>query len=365
MKMDEHFMKIALDLAATCRGKTSPNPVVGAVLVKEGQIVGTGAHLKAGDPHAEVHAFRMAGEHGKGATLYVTLEPCSHFGKTPPCAKLVCNSGVSRVVVAMEDPNPLVAGRGLQMLRRHGIEVEVGILKEEAELLNERFVHNMTKRRPFIISKVAMTLDGKLAAHTGHSQWITGERARSEVHQLRSEVDAILVGIGTVLLDNPQLTARLPGNRKHPIRVILDSQLRLPPTAHVADCSEAKTWVVAKEGANPDKARELREQGVDILFVPTVGGGLDLHTLADILYKRGITDLLVEGGSEVNGSFLRAGLIDKWIIYIASKILGGRNSLTPYSGVDVEMMHDALDVHIHSIRQAGDDLCITAYPANR
>lgn len=365
MNMDEHYMRIALDLAATCIGKTSPNPVVGAVLVKDGQIVGTGVHRKAGEPHAEVHAFQMANEHAKDATLYVTLEPCSHHGKTPPCVDLVCRSGVRRVVAAMKDPNPLVAGRGLHKLREHGIEVEVGVLKAEAERLNERFIHNMTKRRPFMISKVAMTLDGKLAAHTGHSQWITGEAARSEVHRLRSEVDAILVGIGTVLADNPRLTARLPGNRKHPIRVILDSQLRLPLDAHAADCSEAKTWVAAKEGADPDKAQRLREQGVEILSVPASGDGLDLQALADILYERGVTDVLVEGGSEVNASFLRAGLIDKWVIYVASKILGGRNSLTPYSGADVEKMDEALDVRIHSVRHAGDDLCITAYPASR
>ncbi|MEF3305452.1 bifunctional diaminohydroxyphosphoribosylaminopyrimidine deaminase/5-amino-6-(5-phosphoribosylamino)uracil reductase RibD [Paenibacillus sp. GYB003] len=365
MKTDEPFMKIALDLAATCKGKTSPNPVVGAVLVKEGQIVGTGVHRKAGEPHAEVHAFRMAGEHAKDATLYVTLEPCSHYGKTPPCAELICGSGVRRVVAAMEDPNPLVAGRGFQILRRHGIEVEVGVMKAEAERLNERFVLNMTQRRPFIISKVAMTLDGKLAAQTGHSQWITGEQARCEVHRLRSEVDAILVGIGTVLADNPRLTARLPDNRKHPVRVILDSHLRLPVSAHVADCTEAKTWVAAKEGADSAKAHELRQRGIEILFVPEGRDGLDLRALADLLYEKGITDLLVEGGSEINGSLLRAGLIDKWVIYIAPKLLGGRNSLTPFGGADVEKMDDALDVHIHSIRKAGDDLCITAYPANR
>ncbi|RKJ37870.1 bifunctional diaminohydroxyphosphoribosylaminopyrimidine deaminase/5-amino-6-(5-phosphoribosylamino)uracil reductase RibD, partial [Butyricicoccus sp. 1XD8-22] len=206
MKTDKDYMQLALDLAASAKGRTNPNPVVGAVLVKDGVIVGSGLHRKAGEPHAEVHAFNMAGEHAKGATLYVTLEPCSHFGKTPPCANLVVESKVARVVVATKDPNPAVAGRGIQLIRDAGIEVEVGLLEDEAIKLNERFIHNMITKRPFVISKFAMTLDGKIATHTGHSKWITGEEARLHVHQLRNEVDSILVGIGTVLADNPTLT---------------------------------------------------------------------------------------------------------------------------------------------------------------
>ncbi len=359
---DQHFMKLALDLAATAKGKTTPNPVVGAILVKEGQIVGMGVHRKAGEPHAEVHAFRMAGEHTKGATLYVTLEPCSPFGGTAPCAEMVKNAEVARVVVAMQDPNPMMAGRGIQLLREHGIRVDVGVLQAEAKLLNERYVHNMTKHLPFVISNVAMTLDGKLAAHTGHSQWITGAQVQQEVHQLRSEVDGILVGIQTVLADNPRLTARLPERSKQPIRIILDTNLRLPMTAHVADCSEVQTWIVTKEDADPEKVSALKQRGLDILFVPQTEYGLDLHALMSILYQRGITDLLVEGGSEINGSFLRTKLINKWLIYIAPKILGGRNSFTPFGGTDVETVDEAWNVTIHSTRQVGEDICITAYP---
>ena len=210
MNTDQYYMQLALDLAASAKGKTNPNPLVGAIIVKDGVIAGTGIHRKAGEPHAEVHAFRMAGEYAKGATLYVTLEPCSHYGKTPPCANLVKDSGVSRVVVAMQDPNPEVAGRGIALIRDAGIEVQVGVLEEKAKRLNERFIHNMITNRPFVISKFAMTLDGKLATHKGHSKWITGEPSRHHVHQLRNEVDAILVGIGTVLADNPSLTTRLP-----------------------------------------------------------------------------------------------------------------------------------------------------------
>ncbi len=234
LKTDKDYMQLALDLAASALGKTNPNPVVGAVLVKNGVIVGTGLHRKAGEPHAEVHAFNMAGEHAEGATLYVTLEPCSHFGKTPPCANLVVKSKVARVVVATRDPNPSVAGRGIRLIEDAGIEVEVGVLEEEAQKLNERFIHNMLTSRPFVISKFAMTLDGKIATQNGHSQWITGEDARSHVHEIRNDVDAILVGIGTVLADNPKLTTRLKeGNGKNPIRLVLDSHLRTPMDANV------------------------------------------------------------------------------------------------------------------------------------
>jgi diaminohydroxyphosphoribosylaminopyrimidine deaminase / 5-amino-6-(5-phosphoribosylamino)uracil reductase len=362
MNKDHYFMKMALDLAASAKGRTNPNPVVGAILVKDGVIVGSGLHRKAGEPHAEVHAFRMAGEHAEGATLYVTLEPCSHFGKTPPCANLVKESKVARVVVALQDPNPQVAGRGIGILREAGIEVEVGVLEKEARLLNERFVHNMVNRTPFVISKVAMTLDGKIAAYNGHSKWITGEESRYNVHMLRNEVDAILVGIGTVLADDPMLTTRLETGGKNPIRIVLDSDLKTPLEAKITDTTEAKTWIVAKEGADLEKAKVLEEKSVEIIYVPKHDSGLDISVLLNKLYEKGVTDLLVEGGSEINGSFLRAGLINKFSIYVAPKILGGRDSLTPFTGDNVESMDEALDVTIHSVENFGEDLLITAYP---
>jgi len=360
MKSDQHFMRLALELAGTANGKTNPNPVVGALIVKDGQVVGAGVHRNAGEPHAEVHAFKMAEGYTEGATLYVTLEPSP---QSSPCIELVLNSGVARVVVAMQDPNPKVAGRGIQLLRENGIEVDVGVLEKEAELLNERFVHNMSLRRPFIISQVAMTLDGKIATYTGHSKWVTCDETQLVVHKLRNKVDAILVGINTVLADDPLLTTRLPEESgKNPIRVILDSNLRLPEGAKVTDCSAAKTWVVTKEDADPERVRMLQQKGIEILFVPVNRYGLDLHALSDMLYQRGVTDLLVEGGSEVNGSFLRANLIDKWMIYIAPKVLGGRKSISPYAGSDLELMDEALRVKIHSVQQIGEDICITAYP---
>jgi diaminohydroxyphosphoribosylaminopyrimidine deaminase / 5-amino-6-(5-phosphoribosylamino)uracil reductase len=365
MNMDRYFMKMALELAATAKGKTNPNPVVGAILVKDGLIVGSGLHRKAGEPHAEVHAFRMAGEHAKGATLYVTLEPCSHYGKTPPCANLVKESEVSRVVVAMQDPNPQVAGRGIGLLRDAGIEVDVGILEEEAKLLNERFIHNMLTRTPFVISKVAMTLDGKIAAYNGHSKWITGEESRYNVHRLRNEVDAILVGSGTVLADDPMLTTRLKTGGKNPIRIILDSELKTPLEANITDTTDAKTWIVTNENVNSDKIKDFEQKGVEILTVPKTESGLDLAVLMNQLFEKGVTDLLVEGGSEINGSFLRAGLINKFLIYVAPKVLGGRESRTPFTGSNVETMDQALEVTFHSIENFGEDILITAYPKKK
>ncbi|MGP7816276.1 bifunctional diaminohydroxyphosphoribosylaminopyrimidine deaminase/5-amino-6-(5-phosphoribosylamino)uracil reductase RibD [Niallia sp. 01092] len=362
MKKDQDFMRMALDLAETAKGKTNPNPVVGAILVKDGVIVGSGIHRKAGEPHAEVHAFNMAGEHALDATLYVTLEPCSHYGKTPPCATLVKESGVKRVVVATEDPNPAVAGRGINLLKDAGVEVEVGLLKAEAQKINERFIHNMVHETPFVISKVAMTLDGKIAAYTGHSQWITGEEARQEVHYLRNEVDAILVGVGTVLADNPKLTTRLSIPSKNPVRIIMDSKLRTPVDANVADCSQAATIIVTTEDANNEKAKALAAKGVQIITVSSEDGKINSKEALKYLYKEGITDILLEGGSEINASFLREGLIQKYIIYVAPKILGGKNSYTPFRGDDVETIHEAVELSYETVEKVGSDLRITAYP---
>ncbi|GEK32864.1 bifunctional diaminohydroxyphosphoribosylaminopyrimidine deaminase/5-amino-6-(5-phosphoribosylamino)uracil reductase RibD [Kurthia sibirica] len=363
MKTDEQYMQLALDLAASAKGKTNPNPLVGAVLVKDGVIVGSGLHRKAGEPHAEVHAFNMAGDHAKGATLYVTLEPCSHFGKTPPCANLVKESGVARVVVATQDPNPNVAGRGIALIREAGITVDVGILEKESLKLNERFIHNMLTSRPFVVSKFAMTLDGKLATHTGHSQWITGSEARQHVHELRNEMDAILVGVGTVLADNPSLTTRLDNRQgKNPIRIILDSQLRTPLDAHVMNTEEAQTIIAVSKNVDLHRLSDYEEKGVKILIISKDERGLNLTELLTELYKMGITDLLVEGGGIVNASFLRAALIDKYFVYIAPKVLGGKNSVTPFAGANVETMDAAERLYFDDVSKFGDDLLIIAYP---
>ena len=365
MKTDSDYMQLALELATTAKGNTNPNPCVGAVVVKDGVIVGTGLHRKAGEPHAEVHAFNMAGEYAKGATLYVTLEPCSHYGKTPPCAMLVKESGVSRVVVAMMDPNPSVAGRGINILKEAGIEVEVGLLEQDARRLNERFIHNMLTNKPFVISKFAMTMDGKIATHNGHSKWITSHEARLQVHKLRHEMDGILVGVGTVLADNPSLTTRLQNREgKNPIRIILDSELKTPLEANIVNTAEAQTIIVSGKDVDATKVKQLTEKGVQILTVSKTEQGLNLGEMLDELYKLGITDVLVEGGAEINGSFLSARLINKVLIFMAPKILGGRHSKTPFAGMDIDCIDEGLQLEFDSIEQVGPDLCITAYPAD-
>ena len=366
MKTDEEYMRLALDLAASAKGNTNPNPVVGAVIVKNGVIVGTGLHRKAGEPHAEVHAFNMAQQHAEGSALYVTLEPCSHYGKTPPCANLVKESKVSRVVVATRDPNPEVAGRGIQLLRDAGIQVDVGILEKEAQKLNERFIHNMLTKRPFVISKFAMTLDGKLATYNGHSKWITGEVSRKDVHTLRNEVDGILVGVGTVIADNPALTTRLTElDGKNPTRIILDSSLRTPLDAQVLQTEEAKTIIVTSKEVDSNRVKEYESKGAKVLFVSKRNSGLDLEEVLSELYQQGLTDILVEGGGAINSAFLNAGLIDKYYIYIAPKVLGGKESITPFTGENPESMDAAKQLYFDEFQKFGEDLRIIAYPKNK
>lgn len=363
LKNDAYYMQLALDLASSARGNTNPNPMVGAVIVNNGVIVGTGLHRKAGEPHAEVHAFRMAGEHAKGATLYVTLEPCSHYGKTPPCANLVKESGVKRVVVAMKDPNPSVAGRGIQLLRDAGIEVEVGVLESEAYTLNERFIHNMLTERPFVVAKYAMTADGKIATSTGDSRWITADDAREDVHLYRHEMDGILVGIGTVLADNPSLTTRLLTKEgKNPVRIVLDSNLQTPLSANVAQTTEARTMIITAKDAEESREQALVAQGVEVIRVARQADGLDLDAALQALYEAGVTDILVEGGASVHASFFRQQLVQKAIIYMAPKILGGVHSITPVAGPDVTWMRDAIDMEFRTVDFVGNDLRIIAYP---
>jgi len=356
-------MQLALDLAGSAKGNTNPNPLVGAVVVKDDVIVGTGLHRKAGEPHAEVHALNMAAEHAKGATIYVTLEPCSHFGKTPPCADLVKKSGVIRVVVAMEDPNPNVAGRGIQLLRDAGIDVTVGVYEDKARKLNERFIHNMLSNRPFVVSKFAMTLDGKIAAASGHSQWITSEVARADVHELRNQMDAILVGVETVIQDNPRLTTRLTHRQgKNPIRVVMDSTLRTPLESNICDTKDADTIIVTTVG-NVNRAVAYERLGIRVLFASKNNEHrIDIDSMLTLLYKEGITDVLVEGGGQIHAAFLRANAIQKVIAYVAPKILGGTNSITPFTGIDVTSMNSALTLSFEEIDKMGEDLRIVAYP---
>lgn len=358
-------MRFALDLAASAKGSTSPNPMVGAVVVRDHQIVGFGAHLKAGEAHAEVHALNMAGEKAIGATLYVTLEPCSHQGRTPPCADLVIKSGVVKVVIATLDPNPLVSGGGLHMLKEAGLQVEIGDLQEEAEALNDVFNHFISTRQPFVTLKTATTLDGKIATVTGESQWITGEEARADVHQLRHEHDAILVGIGTVLDDDPRLTTRLADDEgSHPIRIVLDSTLRTPVDANICNTEQAPTWIFTTQQADAGHIKHLQERGVRIIQVDDKDQVPILHVL-NYLGERQVSSLLIEGGGEINASFLAGRFVQKFITYLAPTLIGGDQAPGSFRGKGFHKLTDALRLENVQYSQLGLDLKIVGFPRNK
>jgi len=363
--LDEYYMKLALDLAKGALGQTSPNPPVGAVVVKDGAIAGVGAHLKAGEPHAEVHALQMAGDKAQGATIYVTLEPCSHFGKTPPCADLVIASGIKRAVVAVTDANELVAGSGIRKLQEAGIEVTVGVLKEEAEEVNRVFFHYARTKKPFVTVKAAMSLDGKTAAYTGDSKWITSGEARLDVHLDRSRHDAILVGVNTVLEDDASLTVRLPnGSGRNPLRVILDTDLRTPPGAKVAADGQADTWIFTGNQVPVERLAAF-EQNSQTTVIQLPDPAVRIEAVLAYLGGQGIMSLYVEGGSTVNASFLEAGQINEAILYYAPKLIGGKLAPTSFSGSGFANVGDSLQLEIRAFEKIGPDLKITAVPKRR
>lgn len=363
MQCDEDFMREALFLAKNAMGRTSPNPLVGAVIVREGRVVGAGWHRKAGTPHAEVHALAMAGDLAHGATAYVTLEPCSHHGRTGPCAEALVKAGVKRVVTAMLDPNPLVAGKGKAMLEAAGVEVTVGVLAEEARRLNEAYLKWVTQKLPFVTLKTAMTLDGKIATAAGKSQWITGEAARRRVHEMRDVADAIVVGIGTVLADDPSLTTRLAdGTGRNPVRVIVDSRARTPLAAKVVQDGAAKTLVAVTRTASEERCAALRAAGVEVVRAGE-GERVDLAALMRLLAAREFTSVFVEGGGTLNFSLLAAGLVDKVHAFIAPKIVGGKEALTPVEGAGVAELSDAVEFTGLVTEQVGADVLITGYVA--
>jgi diaminohydroxyphosphoribosylaminopyrimidine deaminase/5-amino-6-(5-phosphoribosylamino)uracil reductase len=356
-------MKLVLRLAARGIGHTSPNPMVGAVVVKGGQVVGKGYHRKAGSPHAEIHALEHAGNQAKAATLYVNLEPCNHQGRTPPCTEAIIRSGVRRVVVGCSDPNPRVAGGGAEYLRRKGIVVDVGILEENCLRLNEPFIKHVTTGLPLVIAKMAASLDGKIATYLGDSHWISNESSRRFVHKLRHAADAILVGVGTVLSDNPQLTTRLPGRKgKNPLRIIVDTHLRTPSESRVAsEINEAPTIIAT--GPQPYKKRreELEGKGVEILSLPLARGRVSLPELLKHLGDREITNLLVEGGAEVHGGFFYDNLVDKVHFLFAPKIIGGNRAVPMVGGVGVGSVAEALSLRDIRISRFEDDIMVEGY----
>ncbi|MBD3181233.1 bifunctional diaminohydroxyphosphoribosylaminopyrimidine deaminase/5-amino-6-(5-phosphoribosylamino)uracil reductase RibD [Candidatus Poribacteria bacterium] len=359
---DKEYMQLALELAEKARGRTSPNPMVGAVIVRDDKIVGQGYHRKAGTPHAEIHAIDDAGELAKGSTMYVSLEPCSHQGRTGPCTEAIIKAGLSRVVMAMEDPNPRVSGRGRQILQEHGLLVKSGIMEKEAQRLNEVFIKHITTGRPFITIKTAMTLDGKIATCTGESRWISCEESRNIVHRIRDEVDAIMVGIGTVLKDDPSLTTRLPdGNGKDPIRIILDSKGHIPLESRVLHLdSNAKTIIAVTSQVSERKLDEIRKYA-EVMILPSIDGRIDLNALMDKLGGMDITSLLVEGGARVNASIIKAELADRIMIFIAPKIVGGTTAPGPIGDTGIEKLSDAILIRDMVFESIGADIFITGY----
>lgn len=362
---DESYMRLAIQMAAQAQGQTGVNPVVGCIVVKDGRVIGMGAHLREGTPHAEVHALNMAGAEAEGSTVYVTLEPCSHFGKTPPCSDRLITERVKKVFVACKDPNALVAGAGINKLKEHGIEVEVGLLEQEAIQLNEKFNKYIVTKLPFVTLKTASTLDGKIATYTGDSKWITNEASRSYVHTLRHQHQAIMVGVETVIHDNPKLTTRLTVEGLHPIRVVVDSMLRTPLDAKlIQDLTEKhlRTIVLTTEQASQQKQSELESLGAEIIRCGS-GERVDLAFAMQQLGARGISSILLEGGGRLNGAMLKAQLIDKIILFIAPKIIGGAGAApSSFDFPGYALMKDAVQLSQMNVKSFGNDICIIGTP---
>jgi diaminohydroxyphosphoribosylaminopyrimidine deaminase/5-amino-6-(5-phosphoribosylamino)uracil reductase len=360
---DQDYMRMALALAVQGAGYVAPNPMVGAVVVREGRVVGRGYHKAVGGPHAEVHAIDDAGDRARGATLYVTLEPCNHHGRTPPCTRKILEAGIRRVVVAVADPNPEVAGGGNAYLTQHGVQVACGVCRDEAARLNESFFKYARTKVPFVVLKMAATLDGRIATRTGDARWVTGPEARGRVHALRHALDAVMVGVGTVLADDPELTTRLAdGPGVDATRIILDTRLRMPDTARMLQqASAAATWVVCGPGAAPDIRKRLVDQGALILEADIVDGRIDLAALMRVLGARGLTSVLIEGGAQLAAAALKAGIVDKALFFYAPKILGGDDGVPMCSGPGPEKMRQSLPLHRMEVERVGADVLVSGY----
>jgi diaminohydroxyphosphoribosylaminopyrimidine deaminase/5-amino-6-(5-phosphoribosylamino)uracil reductase len=364
MTPDEGFMNTALDLAEKGAGFVSPNPMVGAVVVKDGRVVGAGYHRAVGTAHAEVNALDDAGDKAAGATLYVTLEPCNHTGRTPPCTEKILRCGVKKVVVAMRDPNPDVTGGGNDRLKAEGVDVVTGVCEVRARKLNESFIKYSCTKRPFVILKCASTLDGRIATRTGDARWVTGPASRAFVHEIRHGVDGILVGIGTVRADDPSLTTRIEGKTgRDPIRIILDSRLSISETAKVLrQESDSDTIIVTGPSAPVDKRDRLQQvKGVRVMEAPLKDGKIDLGRLMELLGALGITSLLVEGGGRVMASALSSAIADKILLFYAPKRLGGDDGIPICSGPGPEKMADCVTVRDIEVRRFGDDILMEGY----
>jgi len=361
-------MKTALRLARRGAGRVSPNPLVGAVLVKNNTIVGKGCHEFFGGPHAEINALQHAGSRAPGASLYINLEPCCHYGKTPPCTDALIKSNIKKVYVGMVDPNPAVSGKGIEKLRKAGIAVETGLLEDECRLLNEAFIKHITKKVPLVTLKAGITLDGNIATARGDSKWITCDESRRLVHKVRSEVDAIMVGSGTLIADDPQLTVRLGGKTlKNPLRVIVDEKLRIPLESKVLKPQlAAGTLIVTSPSlASSHKAQKILQTGARIISVPLKKGLVDLKALMKKLGLMGIASLLIEGGSEINASALVADIVDKILFFYAPKIIGGRNSIHVVGGSGAQKIAGAIEISSMEVKRIGSDFLVSGYVKKR
>jgi len=357
MTLDEEYMGMALKEAVKGGGHVNPNPQVGAVLVKDGRVIARGHHERFGGPHAERMAFAHCEADPRGATLYVTLEPCCHTGKTPPCTDIILEKGIARVVVGSRDPNPLVDGGGIALLKSHGVAVEAGVMKEVCDAINRPFFHYITHRTPWVQMKVAMTADGHIATRTGASRWVSGEESRAQVQELRGRLAGIMVGVGTVLTDDPLLTCRLPGGH-NPVRIICDTHLRTPLEAQVVKTAgEVPTLIATAEDGGP-KAEALSRAGCTVLPVGAGPGGVDLKALMAELGQRGIDSVLLEGGAGLNESALRAGIVQALRIYLAPKIFGGKGAPSPVGGLGVALPDEAWRLKNPAVTMVGEDICV-------
>ena len=356
---DQNYMLQAIQLAKQGEGWTNPNPMVGAVIVKNGRIIGKGYHKKCGELHAERNAIASLTESAEGATIYVTLEPCCHYGKTPPCTEAIIEQKIKRVVIGSRDPNPKVAGKGVQILRDHGVEVETGLLEEECLSLNEIFFHYITTKMPYVAMKYAMTLDGKIASFSGDSKWVTGEKAREHTHFLRKKYRGILVGIGTVLADDPMLNCRIE-NGVDPVRIVCDSHLQIPLECQLVKTAKNIETIVCYAEENEEKQKALMEAGVQLIKAEK-DGQVDLEKLMMELGSMEIDSVLVEGGGAIHGSFLTSGLVQKVYCYIAPKMIGGKDALSPVLGKGIEKMSDAVEITDVTVQNFGSDICVSGH----
>lgn len=355
--MERKYMERAIELAKRARGFTSPNPMVGAVIVKDGKVIGEGYHERCGELHAERNALASLTESAEGATIYVTLEPCCHYGKTPPCTEAIIEHKLAKVVIGSRDPNPLVSGKGAAILRKAGIEVVEDFMREECDAINPIFFHYITTKRPYVAMKYAMTMDGKIATRTGASKWITGEAARNHVQTLRHAYKGIMVGIGTVLADNPMLNCRMQGGID-PVRIVCDTHLRIPMDCQIVQTADTIETILATSTNEKGKIDQLIKKGVQILQIPEKDGCIDLNFLMQTLGEKGIDSILLEGGGRLNDSFLREKLIQKAYVYLAPKIFGGEDAKTPVEGIGVSLPEQSANFKLQQIQQIEEDILL-------